>query len=77
MKNAITINGIPKEEYLERQQAACDRLAAIGELRHARQWIAVNSPPTEWTGTPMEYAEEEMMISPLKKIRLFFEGLFS
>lgn len=49
-------------EYVRRQEEACAELRRLGLLRKARTWIRKNRPPESWTGTPMEYALEEMPV---------------
>jgi hypothetical protein len=61
-------------EYNARQRSAYFRLREIGEHRRAQEWIRKNPPPPEWTGTPLEYAWEEMPIGLLGR---FLEWLVS
>ena len=72
-KNKL-INGIPEGEFKKRQRAAYFRLRKIGELENAQKWLRKEPPPREWTGTPLEYAEEEMPCGFFGGIIRFFGG---
>ncbi len=47
-------------EYFRREKEATAELQRLGILRKAEWWIQRNPPPKSWTGTPLEYALEEM-----------------
>lgn len=55
---------LSKEEahaMAQREQEASQRLAKLGLLEKAGEWLKQNPPPIYWRGTLSEWAELEMM----------------
>jgi hypothetical protein len=61
-----------RDEYKQRQDRAKRRLEQHGQYDRARAWLPRNPPPPTWTGTPLEWAIEEMPVNLLTWAKSLF-----